>query len=783
MFFFCFFFDSNQIKSKKKMTQRAQHLIRVFEKEQVFPYTSIQQDETKWNELLEKGQQEVKKYLEKRDEELKTDIAVEDLSLSKKKERKREIQNLKTYESVAPTILSSEQFTQWFKSLYTILQKLDPGEARQFVTVIQDEIILFLDNLERAQAAVATQNIEVESKIVSKVITFEQFVDKLAKTMKKEIERMYERFSSALQRSKKHVTNLERAQHEAAQDSIRTQFTEETNKLKKSIDQEKKSFSVFLQRVKTLLDKFPTKGTLTCPGNLFQEAGRGKEETTTISLRAGENDSSFFNLSFPKKRQVQFAKDLRDIIVSVAPQYQLSSAPREETITASRCPRKSAGKFLYTPSPHQALMGKLFHPRLKMYKGFLAFHDVGTGKTFVGIEAIYTWFLYAFPSEYSYVTRDVLILVSTRPIATEWQTRLLQVFQQRNIKIATKHSLKDNTRILEIGEGTSSLFVIIQSFPTAKLDGNSFKLAKERNWTTITRADQQDFNKKNNARSQPFSEIYKNEKVTKPFQLSSDISSYLYPPKGLVIVDEAHLAINPTDVAGDVRNQRNTLHWTIGLKYMPGIKLLLATGTPIADSNRPLDAIKLLNLLKFPNEPNILPEGIWREPLGSGDSKKKPEQELNRKTNKLEKEILSQYLQNDQIYGTYAGLVSFLTLQYDLSVYPKVINQCPILPGNNSCQEFLSSLGSQAQEQKSNIPCMFSFDGTTFSCGENKQYIAANAEKEEKEIKKSIEKEKLYFIPIQVNKIKTGAGGGGKKKFQRKKERLLWQMLSNVGMW
>ena len=239
-------------------------------------------------------------------------------------------------------------------------------------------------------------------------------------------------------------------------------------------------------------------------------------------------------------------------------------------------------------------------------------------------------------------------------------------------------------------------------------------------------------------------------------------SHYLYPPKGLVIVDEAHLAINPSDILGTITNQGYVLNWTIGLKFMQRIKLLLATATPMADENRPLDVIKLLNLVKFPNEPNLFSEGIWRTPIGTTDQERPNFQVLIKKTNKMEKEAMQKYLQNNDMYIVYAGLVSYFTLQYDLRVYPKVIDICPSLEENESTQLIRNDCQTLIQAKKH---CALLYTGTTFNCIENKDYVSQS--------------NKLRFVPIQLkNPPKTLVTSKSEKK--RKVDVLpRWKILTS----
>ena len=700
-------------KGETGMEERSQRLLQQFEKENVFPYTSVQEDESKWQNLVDKGKEEVKKYLEKKEEEIKSTIAVEELSQGKKKEMQKLLKNVERIQNVSVDQVSSlNDFKTWFQSLYNALHALEPPAAKDLIVSLKDIIETFWDQLEGAESRVmGSQTVSIP---LSKIPTFEKFFNEsFFAAIKKEISSFLTRFSSALYGSRKHMSELEKAQHQTSQASIENQLVEQTTKLRNEIREERKNFDNFLVKVKQLLETFPHSGTLTCPG----VAGVAKPEQQQSPLK----EKAFFEISFPKKRQVQFAKELRDVIVSIAPEFQLTPPPPEESITRTRCDLQQGA---YVAGPHQAFVGKLFHPRLKMYKGFLLFHDVGTGKTFASIEGMYTWYQYADPQEYKYVTRDVLILAPTKALVSNWEQEVTRFFEQKQVSVKVLHRPKqDDTRVLEIGVSEKKLFVIIQAFPFPPLDGTSFTKAKLRNWVAITKENQKDFDGKNKLDPDIYSRTFS---ILKPYKFKKkgeekekkSESRFLYPPKGLVIVDEAHIAINPIDVHTTITHENYALQWTIGLKYMPGIKLLIATATPMSDDDRPLDVIKMLNLLKFPNEPNVLKEGVWRAPTPKNLQSEKYEAEVN-EMNALEKETMKKYLSNDQIYQTYAGLVSYMSLQYDYSVYPRVTNACPNnLQENIGCPTVISA--------NSNSPCRFNYDGKTFTCLENKEYSPEN---------------------------------------------------------
>ena len=332
-----------------------------------------------------------------------------------------------------------------------------------------------------------------------KVPSFDEFFIQLKKKIFTTINRIYQGFSHALQTSKKN-TNLEKVQHATKLTEIRNQLEDKTSSLQKNINQEKTNFNFFLQRIKNLLEQFPTKGNLTCPGSVATSG----EKTSFLPIQSTEQDQAFSNLNFPEKRQIHFAKELREMIIKIAPEFQLRPPPSEENVTTSNCPLPGSS-IDYVPQIHQQLIGQLFHPRLKKYKGFLVYHDLGTGKTYAGIEGLYTWYKYAIESEYKDISRDVLILAPTKTLVSNWQSNIEKFFTRKNIKFTSLHG-KFNTRILEIGEKELSLFVIIECFGCPPLDGTSFAQAQQRNWKSINSQNEKDFDNKNNFSQYP--EIY-----------------------------------------------------------------------------------------------------------------------------------------------------------------------------------------------------------------------------------------------------------------------------------
>lgn len=695
------------------MSSRETRLLDLFQGHQIYPYSSLQEDEQKWLSLLKEGAKSVTKYIVDRNQYFQTSLSIEKLNKTQREKKRQLLKELKSYESVSIHTGKIQVFLTWFQGVLNKIKEIqiNPTETSSLVTRIKAKINEFLANLES----------QLKGQNSFEVQSVSEFLSSLEKEIKTEIRSIVQVFQAAFQTSKKFL-NLQKAQHLAKSEELKEKLNSETLQLQEKIATEKKTFQTFLEELKTLLTKFPNAGSLHCQGNLLSaSAGNGKTE-----------DTLFSNLKYPEKRQTTFAKELRDVIVSVAPDLELPAAPT--TNVQSRCPiikpETSGG---YIPNPHQAFIGQLFHPRLKMYKGFYAYHTVGSGKTLSGVEAILTWYKAAFPDEYPYVSRDVLILCPTRPLLSEWRTSIEKVFSQNKVKVVALHSPQNNTQVLEIGEKENKLFVIIQCFPLYPLDGKSYNLAQTRLWTAVPKENKKSFNQKNRSKGS-----------IDAFQFSLEEKKqqehFLYPSKGLVIIDEIHLAINPSDIFGRIDNQKRALTWTIGLKYMPGIKLLLESGTPMADDDRPLDVIKLLNLLKFPNE-EVLDEGIWRAAVNE-EQRNKPEwKEATTKLNETEKQKMAQYLQNEKIYSIYSGLVSYMTLEHDKTVYPQVVNTCPILKENLCEQKLITD----------EVPCHFVYhnDTKTFSCKAAEE-----------------QKQKLLFL-----KIDYAMEGKKKKKLPKKKRK------------
>ena len=404
-------------------------------------------------------------------------------------------------------------------ALYKLLKEIDKKEAENFASDFNEQVNTFLNEVQSLLKKIELQQHTLSSSLKEgeiKIKSFDEFFLEFKNNLLRRIGEIYAGFSKALKTSRK-ITYFEKAQHLTKQTEMKNQLEKQTSTLQESINKEKESFNTFLKRVKELLENFPTKGNLTCPGSAATSLPG--EKSSSVSIESTEQDRAFSNLNFPEKRQVYFAKQLREIITKIAPEYQLSPPPSEDNIIISRCPTKEK-PAPYAPAIHQQLVGQLFHPRLKKYKGFLLYHDVGSGKTYAGIEAIYTWYKYAIEKEYNYVSRDVLILAPTRNLVSTWQSALEIFFGQKNIKVASLHG-KDNTRILEIGEKELTLFVIIECYSCPPFDGTSFAQAQERNWQSISSDNQKDFNKKNKYSQYP--QIYSNSSgLVQPYQLKLD---------------------------------------------------------------------------------------------------------------------------------------------------------------------------------------------------------------------------------------------------------------------
>jgi hypothetical protein len=393
----------------------------------------------------------------------------------------------------------------------------------------------------------------------------------------------------------------------------------------------------------------------------------------------------------PNRHNPDFAYDLRGM---VDPSFILT---RPLPGSPSRC--SSSKEKIFTPSKPQELVMRLMDPSLVRNKGVLLDHDIGTGKTCAGGIGIGTWGELASDSEI--VSRDVLLLLPRVSLISSWVSNIETCSGLE--RIADTPLQKAGQLLVFVPKGQKDspekrLYVVIQVF-AFPLDDATVKglhdYQRIRYWKKITAQSEEvkRFNKENQYSN--YSEIYKNQKdLPEPLngknlatKKSGKEKNFYVPTNGLVIVDEAHLLMSPSAYGGrNVDIDREVANWLVCLLVSAWIKILLLTATPLAYLSRVLDVFKQLNLLKYEFETDKIRSGVWRAPVDKQTQRNPLTKKQNEKADQLEKEYLLTYLPRraDPSYkeklttllSYYSGLISFYTLEFDFTSYPRKVTTC-----------------------------------------------------------------------------------------------------------
>ncbi len=153
------------------------------------------------------------------------------------------------------------------------------------------------------------------------------------------------------------------------------------------------------------------------------------------------------------------------------------------------------------------------------------------------------------------------------------------------------------------------------------------------------------------------------------------------PSRGLIIVDEAHYMPASQEISRDVTAAATVLAWANVISQATKAKLLELTATPVLD--KLADLFKLLNLEDEKARPLYF-EGTWRRSLARDEPGKL--QVAYTKADEAEGVYLEKQMfekdgrwrpgQKEQLQKTYAAVLSFITLENDLGVYPRFSKTC-----------------------------------------------------------------------------------------------------------
>ena len=296
---------------------------------------------------------------------------------------------------------------------------------------------------------------------------------------------------------------------------------------------------------------------------------------------------------------------------------------------------------------HQLIRGKLLHPKYRS-RGFFDKSAPGMGKTGGGLCGILEWVKYAceditrdrhslvlLPNDRAFVTWHEEILKMINPaFYTVKHTRVLGshanvthnchrititqhtlestddesvqkvqlhapfiltfqvVLYSLPIKVANEYAALANQAPewdlpFEMYSGNDAPMYAAQYLPDASVR----RLLESKNATTIAAVKQ----------------IIRSNKVA-------------VPSRGLVIVDEIHLLIDP--IAEVYTQSHKTLAWIRKIRVSSGIKLYAATGTLAMKNAKAMNVIRTLALWKKPDQARV-PNGVYRASLSSADKLQK----------------------------------------------------------------------------------------------------------------------------------------------------------------
>ena len=392
---------------------------------------------------------------------------------------------------------------------------------------------------------------------------------------------------------------------------------------------------------------------------------------------------------YPAPNSLEFAKEIRRLY----PQLYMDKTSLSQ---GNRCQDPAANPGMVSPiKPYQELFPKLLTVD-SPYPGFLAYHSPGSGKTRLGWETIVQWLT-------DHILADgnpgapVLVLLPTNKLIGNWVSEGRRFVDPKRFTVRD-FSKTDNTAILELvpnptefGANVRPGYVILHKI-TVLLDAAAIRVMS-RNLP----ADQElvdgsgyylpyedyDTHEAYRDLNRGEKDILKRMLDEQKVEIGSR-SKLIIPSKTLVIWDEAHNGVNPQEISRNVIMSRTALAWSNLLKKATLVKRLLLTATPLLDDNKLTDLFKLLNLLQLDKRKQIF-EGTWRASLPTDTPESAKEAAAH--ADELESRYLQTQLleeggerwrpgQKETLQQFYAGIISYVTLSSDTTVYPALDTTC-----------------------------------------------------------------------------------------------------------
>jgi hypothetical protein len=424
------------------------------------------------------------------------------------------------------------------------------------------------------------------------------------------------------------------------------------------------------------------------------------------ATRVVSASDSVIKRSYPTPGSVKFADELARLY----PSYRME--PTDLLTQGNQC-RKPDNQVPSPPKPYQQMMQQILTTD-SPYSGFLAYHGVGSGKTRLSWGIIEQWFLDRIAE-----TRGgdpgaaILVLLPKETIIASWRADSKWVTRFR----VSTHSETANTVVLRLdliqttttsssslsSSGAKPAYVVLHRMTLVLPDSVISLMRRTTSEPMIENAEYvlktYDYETYEAYKSLTVGDrraLKAQQSIQEDEVLSR--SKLMVPRKTLIVVDEAHNLIDSSEIARNATAANTVLAFVnliiqavrpSGIAAESACKLLELTGTPLLDTNRLSGMFKLLNVLQ-PDASKRWFEGSWRRTLTSDTPPELKEAFLRAdeaETRYLETQAFDvagsgtwRPGQKERLQESYAGLVSYVTLANDPTVYPQVSLNCETNP-------------------------------------------------------------------------------------------------------
>jgi hypothetical protein len=406
-----------------------------------------------------------------------------------------------------------------------------------------------------------------------------------------------------------------------------------------------------------------------------------EQQALAEQTRLGDSkpNSSGRNVNFPDPSSANYAEQ-------IARQFSnLQMGPADSA--SSRCGKDAKNE---PPREFQTLIASLIDPD-NPTRGVLADHGVGSGKTRAAIMAIERWFIRNIESTQQ-AGPAVLVLVPFNETIDVWVRESAQWMTRFEVTTKSVSGGSGGTHVLELHALAPlpdvDAYIIIHRM-TLVLPKPVFNIMRDSTTDEdgMIIGDRKYVLASADYHTHPaYRELTSAEKSLLTDAYAKQVPAVLkkfvaVPSRGLIIVDEAHYLPASSEIARDVTAAATVLAWANVISQAPKAKLLELTATPVLD--KLADLFKLLNLEDEKARPLYF-EGTWRRTLARDEPEKL--QVAYTKADEAEGVYLEKQMfekdgrwrpgQKEQLQKTYASVLSFITLENDLGVYPRFSKKC-----------------------------------------------------------------------------------------------------------